>query len=106
MVEAEDLRAVRERARGREWREGPAEMAVIGERVGALSAGEWNWMDRAAWYRVPTTCNVCRYTQLLIMASCTCAAEYSSDTVAAVSSIGLPHQIILYATASGYTGES
>ena len=31
MVEAEDLRAVRERARGREWREGPAEMAVIGE---------------------------------------------------------------------------
>jgi hypothetical protein len=44
-------------------------------------------MDRAAWYRVPTTCNACRYTQLL-MASCT-AAEHSSDTVAAVSSICL-----------------
>ena len=81
-------------------------MAVIGERVGALSAGEWNWMDRAAWYRVPTTCNVCRYTHLLIMASCT-AAEYSSDTVAAVSTICLSKPY-LYATASGYDtpGES
>ena len=36
-MEAEDLRAVGERARGREWREGPAETAVIGEGIGVAS---------------------------------------------------------------------
>lgn len=74
-------------------------MAVIGEggRRGKRQAMEltrYHQMNLAAWYIVPTTCT-CRYTQLL-MASCTAAAESSSNTVAAVCVCvsHLPHQTI------------